>query len=60
MEEFGISLAQDSGLILAARVGKGNDQLLEEMLVTAEGKTQCLNWNTDGLKRARVGLTKKR
>ncbi len=47
---IGISLAQDSGLILAARVGKRKDQLLEEMLVTTEGKTQCQNWNTDGLR----------
>ncbi len=43
-----LSLASDSGLILAARVGKRTDALLEELLVSTEGKTDCDIWNTDG------------
>ena len=45
---IGLSLASDSGLILAARVGKRNDAFLEELMVTTEGKTNTKNWNTDG------------
>lgn len=42
-----MSLAEDSGLILTARVGKHTDTLLEELLVNTEGKTTCQQWNTD-------------
>ena len=38
-----ISLADSSGLILAARVGKHTD----ELLVSTEGKTDCKRWNSD-------------
>jgi hypothetical protein len=36
---IGLSLASESGLILAARVGKRTDAFLEELIVTTEGKT---------------------
>lgn len=45
---IGLSLANDSGLILAARVGKHTDDFIEELINNTEGKTDCLNWNTDG------------
>ena len=44
---IGVSLADSSGLILAARVGKHTDALIEELVVTSEGKTACKRWNTD-------------
>ena len=43
-----ISLADSSGLILAARAGKHTNELLEEMIVSTEGKTNCKQWNSDG------------
>ena len=43
-----MSIADDSGLILAARVGKHTDELIEEIVVSTEGKTDCQHWNTDG------------
>ena len=45
---IGLSLAQDSGLILSARVGKHTDDFIEELINSTAGKTDCLNWNTDG------------
>jgi len=45
---IGLSLAPDSGLILAARVGKHNDDFIEQLVISTEGKTNCLNWKTDG------------
>jgi hypothetical protein len=53
---IGLSLADSSGLILAARVGKHTDGLYafggakpyEELVVTTEGKTACNRWNSDG------------
>ena len=42
-----ITLADSSGLILAARVGKHTDKLLEELVVSTEGKTNCQQWNSD-------------
>lgn len=45
---IGLSLADSSGLILAARVGKHTDQLIEELVVSSEGKTACKLWNSDG------------
>jgi len=42
-----ISLANCSGLILAARVAKHTDELIEELIVTTEGKTDCQRWNSD-------------
>ena len=42
-----ISLARDSGLILVARVGKHTDKLLEELVESTEGKTDCKEWNSD-------------
>ena len=38
---IGLSLANTSGLILAARVRKHTDEFIEELVVTAEGKTGC-------------------
>jgi len=45
---IGLSQAKDSGLILAARVGKHTDELIEELVVSTEGKTDCKLWDTDG------------
>jgi IS1 family transposase len=45
---IGLSLAQESGLILAARVGKHTDAFIEELINNTEGKTDCQNWSTDG------------
>lgn len=42
---IGLSLADSSGLILAARVGKHTDELIEALVVTTEGKTECKHWN---------------
>ena len=42
-----ITLANTSGLILACRVGKHTDQLLEELVRSTEGKTACKQWNSD-------------
>ncbi len=44
---IGISLASDSGLIIAARVGKHTDEFLSELVFSTEGKTDCQYWNTD-------------
>lgn len=44
---MGLSLANTSGLILAARVGKHTDKFIEEIVVTTEGKTECKQWNSD-------------
>jgi len=44
---IGISLASESGLIIAARVGKHTDKFLEELRLNTEGKTDCKYWNTD-------------
>lgn len=41
---IGVSLAASSGLILAARVGKHTDDLIEELVVSSEGKTACKQW----------------
>jgi IS1 family transposase len=45
---IGLTLAKDSGLILAGRVGKCTNALIEELFVSTEGKTDCPNWRTDG------------
>lgn len=42
-----ISLADVSGLILAARVGKHTDELIEELVISSEGKTACKRFNSD-------------
>jgi IS1 family transposase len=44
---IGISLADTSGLILAARVSRHTDELIEEWVVSTEGKTNCKRWNSD-------------
>jgi len=44
---IGISLANPSGLILAARVGKHTDEMIQELVVSTEGKTSCKRWNSD-------------
>ena len=44
---IGLSLADSSGLILAARVGKHTDELIEELVVNTEGKTNCKRFNSD-------------
>ena len=43
-----MSLADSSGLILAARVGKHTDDLIAALVVSSEGKTSCKQWNSDG------------
>jgi IS1 family transposase len=40
-------LAKDSGLILSARVGKHTDELIEELVASTEGKTDCQFWDTE-------------
>ena len=45
---IGLSQAEDSGLILSARVGKHTDELIEELVASTEGKTHCQEWDTDG------------
>lgn len=47
---IGLSLADDTGLILTGRVGKRTDAFLEELVVSTEGKTDCQCWKTDGWK----------
>ncbi len=42
-----LSLANSSGLILVARVGKHTDELLEVLMVSTQGKTDCKRWNSD-------------
>ncbi len=42
-----VSLADSSGLILAARLGKHTDELIEELIVSSEGKTACKRFNSD-------------
>lgn len=42
-----MSLADSSGLILAARVGKHTDELTEELVTSTEGKTNCKRFNSD-------------
>ena len=45
---IGVSLADTSGLILTGRVGKHTDEMIEELVVSTEGKTECKSWNSDG------------
>ena len=45
---MGVTQAQESGLILATRVGKHTDEFICELVVNKEGKTDCRQWNTDG------------
>jgi insertion element IS1 protein InsB len=42
-----LSLACSSGLILAACVGKHTDDLIEQLVINTEGKTQCKQFTTD-------------
>jgi IS1 family transposase len=44
---IGLSLANFSGLILATRVGKHTDKLIEQLMVSTEGKTDCKHFNSD-------------
>ncbi len=44
---IGLSLANSSGLILAARVGKHTDELIEQLVTSTEGKTDCKRFNSD-------------
>ncbi len=44
---IGLSLADSSGLILAARVGKHTDELIEQLVISTEGKTDCKRFNSD-------------
>jgi len=44
---IGLSQACSSGLILAACVGKHTDELIEQLVVNTEGKTECKQFNTD-------------
>ena len=45
---IGLSVADESSLILAARIGKHTDSFLGELINNTEGKTDCPNWKTDG------------
>ena len=45
---IGLSLAQESGLIMSMRVGKHTDEFLSELVSNTEGKTSCKVWYTDG------------
>ena len=45
---IGVSLAQASGLILSARVGKHTDAFITELIDSPAGKTDCELWYTDG------------
>lgn len=42
-----IALANNSGLTLTCRVGEHTDSLLDELMSSTEGKTDCKNWNSD-------------
>ena len=42
-----IALANNSGLILTCRVGKHTDSLLDDLMSSTEGKTNCKNCNSD-------------
>ena len=42
-----MSLANTSGLILAARVGKHTDALIEQLVFSTEGKTDCKQFNSN-------------
>ena len=44
---IGLSLAQESGLIISMRVGKHTDAFLSELVANTEGKTDCKFWYTD-------------
>lgn len=44
---IGLSLADASGLILAARVGKHTDEMIEQLIINTEGKTNCKRFNSD-------------
>jgi len=44
---IGLSLAQESGLIMSMRVGKHTDLFLSELVANTEGKTDCKFWYTD-------------
>lgn len=44
---IGLSLACSNGLILAAYVGKHTDELIGQLVINTEGKTQCKQFNTD-------------
>ncbi len=44
---IGLSLANTSGLILAARVGKHTDELIDQLVTNTEGKTNCKQFNSD-------------
>ena len=43
-----LSLAQLSGLIVCGRVGKHTDELVQELVASTEGKTDCTEQHTDG------------
>lgn len=43
-----MTIAEDSGLILSARIGKHTDKFLEELVCSTEGKTDCFEWYSDG------------
>jgi IS1 family transposase len=35
-------------LILCGRVGKHTDELVQQLVTSTEGKTDCKKWHTDG------------
>jgi IS1 family transposase len=45
---IGLSLAHLSGLILCGGVGQHTDELVQQLVASTEGKTDCSEWHTDG------------
>ena len=44
---IGLSLADSRGLILTARVGKHTNELIEQLVMSTAGKTDCKQFNSD-------------
>ncbi|QUY44796.1 hypothetical protein I1H34_12330 [Acaryochloris marina S15] len=55
-----ITLANTSGVILSCRVGKHTDSLLNELVTSTEGKTDCKDWNSDDWGGYERGLCRKK
>ena len=44
---IGLSIAIETGLIIASIIGKHTDKMIEGLVNNTEGKTACKNWKTD-------------
>jgi IS1 family transposase len=42
-----LSIAIETGLIIASIIGKHTDKMIEGLVNNTEGKTACKNWKTD-------------